>query len=184
MRNNNVAPRGNVPLKGVRKVCSFQAEKCADFRRKKHPGYTEDEIKGMALGFFPPQKDVKAHLVSKGYSVDSVNRAGLRTGGFGTMYTLAIPYRDPVGGLRGFIVRATDPGVDPKYKFSAGMEKETLFNLQEARAELGSGRGFPGRSRSYSPRSAGSSRYRRECSHRLTARDGPPLRRAELCPCP
>jgi hypothetical protein len=35
MCNNNVTPRGNIPLNGARKVCSFQAEKCADFRRKK-----------------------------------------------------------------------------------------------------------------------------------------------------
>jgi hypothetical protein len=39
MRLDIVTPRGNVPLKGVRKVCSFQAEKCADFRRKKQIRY-------------------------------------------------------------------------------------------------------------------------------------------------
>ena len=98
-------------------------------------GYTEDEIRGAGLGCFPPQQNVEAYLASRGYSVEAVNRAGLKTGGLGSTHTVTIPYRDSVGRLKGFIVRATDPNADPKYKLSAGTEKDELFNLYEARTE-------------------------------------------------
>lgn len=101
----------------------------------KSRGYTDEEIKGSGLGCFPPQQNVESYLANRGYNAEAMTRAGLKTGGFGSTHTVTIPYRDTGGRIKGFVVRATDPNVDPKYKLSAGTEKDELFNLFKARGE-------------------------------------------------
>jgi DNA primase catalytic core len=95
-------------------------------------GYSEDEIKEMELGFYPSQKEFKKHIEAKVNNIDTIKSLGLEVGGMGETHRAVIPYRDPVGRLKGFIVRAVKE-IEPKYLFTAGVEKDTLFNLHEAR---------------------------------------------------
>jgi len=115
-------------------------------------GYSEPEVENMELGLFPPQAELADFVagyasprprVLPGGRVEPVNRVnpvntayslGLTVKGMGETHRLAIPYRDPAGRLKGFIVRAIDPAVEPKYLYTAGLERDTLFNLHRARA--------------------------------------------------
>jgi len=111
-----------------------QGKEAVDYLKDKR-GYTEGEIKTMELGFYPSQEEVEAHLVNKSYSVNIVNTSGLKTRGFGETHKLVIPYRDPIGRLKGFIVRAIKGEIEYKYLYSSGTKKDTLFNLNETRGE-------------------------------------------------
>lgn len=99
-------------------------------------GYTEREIERMELGLFPAPAEL-AHLVNSVNTVYRVNPAdlGLSAAGLGDTHKLAIPYRDPAGRLKGFAVRSIDPQVKPqdKFRYTAGLERDTLFNLHRAR---------------------------------------------------
>lgn len=86
-------------------------------------GYTRQEIEGMELGFFPPRHYVKSTLGAKLFE-----DLGLDVKGLGRTHKIVIPYRNPDGSLKGFIVRRID-SKRPKYLYSAGMERDTLFNL-------------------------------------------------------
>lgn len=105
----------------------------------KDRGYSEEEIRDMELGYYPHPEDLQDYLLNKGYSVNIIKNNGLKTKGFGKTHILAIPYRDPVGRIKGFIVRSllSDDKLkgEGKYKYSFGVEKDTLFNLHEARGE-------------------------------------------------
>ena len=76
MRLNIVTPRGNVPLKGVRKVCSFHAEKCADFKRKKHR-YALPQRSHATLSVYNMLGQVVATLVN-GEVEGGLTRSGVR----------------------------------------------------------------------------------------------------------
>ena len=100
-----------------------------------HRGYTTDDVKAMQLGHYPIGSKVFSYLQSKGFSEDSIRQSGLTTKGLGESHTLTIPYRDPVGRIKGFIVRTTNTTTQPKYLFTWGTDKDTFFNLQTARKE-------------------------------------------------
>jgi DNA primase catalytic core len=118
-------------------------------------GYTEQEVDGMELGLFPAQTELARFVagyvsprpkvlpggkvepvnpVNTVNPVDTVYSLGLTVKGMGETHKLAIPYRDPAGRLKGFAVRAIGPKVEPKYLYTAGLERDTLFNLHRARA--------------------------------------------------
>jgi len=105
-----------------------QGKETVDCLKKR--GYTETEIKAMELGFYPSQKEVEAYLVKKNYSVNSINTSGLKTRGFGETHKLAIPYRDPIGRLKGFIIRAIKGEIEYKYLYSSGTKKDSLSKIQ------------------------------------------------------
>ena len=86
----------------------------------------------MELGFYPSQREFEYYIVNKVNSVDTIKSLGLNVKGMGDTHKVVIPYRDPVGRLKGFIVR-TMGEAHPKYLFTYGMEKDTLFNLHGAR---------------------------------------------------
>jgi DNA primase catalytic core len=90
--------------------------------------YTKEEIEAMELGFFPFKIRVKKQLK------DLFNSLGLNAKGFGGSHKIVIPYRDPEGRLKGFIVRRLD-NKRPKYIYSEGIELDTLFNLNETRGQ-------------------------------------------------
>ena len=101
-------------------------------------GYSEEEIKGMELGLYPSQKELEAYITNRVSTVSIVNT--LNTFGLtgkdkrlGDTHQLVIAYRDPVGRLKGFTVRTLLKTAKPKYLFTYGLEKDTLFNLHEAR---------------------------------------------------
>ena len=96
-------------------------------------GYSGEEIEAMELGYFPPITELEAYLISKGYSLESIRNVGLTTKGLGETHTLVIAYRDSVGRLKGFIVRTILEDVKPKYLFTKGVSKDTLFNIHETR---------------------------------------------------
>jgi DNA primase len=102
-------------------------------------GYSEEEIKGMELGFYPSQKQLESYIINRVSTVSIVNT--LNTFGLtgkdkrlGNTHRVVIPYRDPVGRLKGFIVR-TLVKAEPRYLFTYGVENDTLFNLHEARGQ-------------------------------------------------
>lgn len=97
-------------------------------------GWTDKEIEETEIGFYSSQDELINYLSGKGFSKDSIKTAGLLTQGYGETHKIVIAYRDPVGRLKGFIVRAIDQ-TEPKYKFSYGIEKDSPFNLNEARRE-------------------------------------------------
>ncbi len=102
---------------------------------RKDRGFTEDEIRDMSIGLYPSQKAVRDYLVKEGYTPDAINDAGLKTEGFGFTHKMVIPYRDVAGRMKGIIARALDNRVKPRYKVSSGTERDTLFNLYEAREQ-------------------------------------------------
>ena len=116
---------------------SDKATKLVSYLYKR--GYTEEEIKKMELGFFPEFSYLEKHLLESGYSTSEINETGLNTRGMGNSHILAIPYRDPTGNLKGFIVRSLlendelDKINEKKYKYTRGTEKDTLFNLHNAK---------------------------------------------------
>ena len=75
----------------------------------------------MELGFFPPEEITNAHMG------DLINLLGLTAQEFGNTHKLVIPYRDPSGRLKGFIVRRLT-AQRPKFIYSAGTLRDTLFN--------------------------------------------------------
>jgi DNA primase catalytic core len=99
-------------------------------------GYTDDDIHAMGLGVIPTKMALDALLADA--FVNNVNIVNtklheLSVTGYGTTHTLAIPYRNKRGQLMGWSVRSIS-GVEPKYKYSQGMETGTeLFNLDQAR---------------------------------------------------
>ncbi len=94
--------------------------------------YTEDEIKEMGLGFYPDPGSLEKHLAEKGHDPETINAAGLKTGGFGITHRLTIPYRYPAGDLKGFICRTLSLDVKPKYKNPAGVKMDTPINQDRA----------------------------------------------------
>ena len=105
----------------------------------KERGYAEEEIKGMELGFYPSQVELEAYIMNRVSTVstaNTLNTFGLtgRDKRLGDTHKLVIPYRDPVGRLKGFVVR-TIAKTEPKYLFTYGLEQDTLFNLHEARGQ-------------------------------------------------
>lgn len=102
-------------------------------------GYSQEEIRLMDLGYFPEQKKLQEYLISEGFSNDLISTSGLNTKGMGTSHILSIPYRDSNGVLKGFIVRSLlkdkelEQINEKKYKYTYGLEKDTLFNINNAK---------------------------------------------------
>lgn len=103
--------------------------------------YSSDEIKAMELGFFPNYSILENYLLDNNIQKDTISKSGLTTRGFGSSHQLVIPYRDNIGMLKGFIVRSLlsneelEKINEKKYKYSYGIEKDTLFNLYQARGK-------------------------------------------------
>ena len=96
-------------------------------------GYTESEIRGMELGLFTSAKDLSAHLKSKGFKEDLAGPVVRALENIKKAHRLVIPYRDPVGRVKGFIVRTTEKDVEPKYLYNRGLKRDSPFNLDRAR---------------------------------------------------
>lgn len=105
----------------------------------KNRGYKDEEILQAELGFFPDYEELKEYLLKNDLSESEIKNIGLNTKGLGKTHTLAIPYRDMSGMLKGFIVRSLlsneelEKIGEQKYKYNYGVEKDTLFNLHQAR---------------------------------------------------
>ena len=104
---------------------------------EKNRGYSEANIKDMELGFIPSQDKLYKYLTeTKKHKKEEVDNALSLHKGIGESHILTIPYREPSGQIRGFIVRTIKEGIEPKYYYSTGLKKEDLlFNLKAIRGD-------------------------------------------------
>ena len=100
-------------------------------------GYSEANIKDMELGFIPSQDKLYKYLTeTKKHKAEDVNKTLSLNKGIGESHVLTIPYREPSGQIRGFIVRTVKQGVEPKYFYSTGLKREDiLFNLKAVKGD-------------------------------------------------
>lgn len=115
---------------------SINAKEVKDYLTQNR-GYSEANIKDMELGFIPSQNKVYQYLTeTKKHPKEDVTRVLKFNKGIGKSHVLTIPYREPSGQIRGFIVRTIKEGVEPKYYYSTGLKKEdTLFNLKAIKGD-------------------------------------------------
>jgi len=116
-------------------------EKCRQVRRYlAQRGYTLDWVEKIGFGFVPQWDRVEAHVTASrmGFTREELDAACKVRGedGYttvGTKHVLAIPYRC-AGVIKGFLFRAVEPGVQPKYKANTGLDrKSSFFNLPKDR---------------------------------------------------
>lgn len=100
-------------------------------------GYSESNIEDMELGYIPGQEKLYKYLTeTKKHNKEEVNKAIKLTKGIGESHLLTIPYREPSGQIKGFIVRTIEEGVVPKYYYSTGLKKDSsLFNLKAIKGD-------------------------------------------------
>lgn len=95
-------------------------------------GYTAEDIAELELGYIPSQDQLYKYLTeTKGHDKKTVEDTVKLNAGIGTAHVLTIPYREPVGRIKGIIVRSIKPDTEPKYLYSTELKRdEYLFNLR------------------------------------------------------
>jgi len=103
-------------------------------------GFSNEWIKTFGFGFVPGWDKVEAYVARsrQRFTKEELEEAcrvrsddGYTT--IGKTHVLAIPYRCG-GDLKGFLFRAVEDGVTPKYKANTGLErKSSFFNIQDNR---------------------------------------------------
>lgn len=87
-------------------------------------GYTYDDLYDMDLGAYVSRTDLLAELKKQGYLDQEIQDSGLLRQGYGETYQLTLLWRDQAGRAIGIVARAISDNVDPKYMYSAGLEKD------------------------------------------------------------
>lgn len=85
-------------------------------------GYSAEEIYGMELGEYKDKKALQDHLKQAGYTDQEIRDSGLLT--IGEDWPLTLLWKDQAGRAIGLARRAISPEVEPKYKYSAGLQKD------------------------------------------------------------
>jgi len=85
-------------------------------------GYSAEEIYGMELGEYKDRKALQDHLKQAGYTDQEIKDSGLLT--IGEDWPLTLLWKDQAGRAIGLAGRAISPEVEPKYKYSAGLQKD------------------------------------------------------------
>jgi DNA primase catalytic core len=85
-------------------------------------GYSAEEIYGMELGEHKDRKALQDHLKKAGYTDQEIRDSGLLT--IGEDWPLTLLWKDQAGRAIGMAGRAISPEVEPKYKYSAGLQKD------------------------------------------------------------
>ena len=99
-------------------------------------GYKEEEIRAMGLGAYISRQALQEQLLQAGYKEEEIKGSGLLTKGLGASHQLSLAWRDPSGRATGLAVRAIQPGIEPKYLYSAGLAKsQGLIGLEAIRGE-------------------------------------------------
>lgn len=103
-------------------------------------GFSQEWIGKLRFGLVPSWDKVESYITSGriGYSMDELEEAckvrsedGYTT--VGKKHVLAIPYRC-AGEIKGFLFRAIDSDVQPKYKANTGLERKAcFFNMPDNR---------------------------------------------------
>lgn len=111
-----------------------QAQAVASYLQERR--YTQAEIQDMELGAYTlGREELQRRLQGRGYTEQEIRDSGLLTPGFGTSHTLSLLWRDPAGRALGLACRALE-GQEPKYKYSAGLEKDKgLIGLTRCRGQ-------------------------------------------------
>ena len=93
--------------------------------------YSDSEIIEMDFGVLPVIDELKKYLLNKGHSFFLVEDI---VGSFSKNHPLLIPVYNHFGTIDGFISRAIDSDISPKYLYSQGLERGTyFFNINEAK---------------------------------------------------
>lgn len=99
-------------------------------------GFSSEWVKKLRFGLVPAWSKVEEYVKSKGFTLDELDEACYVKGengnsSVGFLHLLAIPYRSN-GYLKGFLFRAIDRTVTPKYKANAGLDrKNSFFNIAQ-----------------------------------------------------
>ena len=101
-------------------------------------GFSDSEIAARKFGFVPDWDKVEAYITAPrmGFTKEEVDEwckvrgeNGKTTVGW--LHVIAIPYRCG-GDLKGFLFRACDPDVSPKYKANTNLDRKSVFfNMPE-----------------------------------------------------
>lgn len=105
-------------------------------------GFDGESIKKLGFGFVPSWDKVQAYITSprmrfSKQDLDNACRVRSEDGytTIGRKHVLAIPYRCG-GELKGFLFRAIDSDIQPKYKANTGLERtSSFFNMPSDRKE-------------------------------------------------
>ena len=100
----------------------------------KDRGYDLETIKAMEIGYIPSQKQLKEHLINKGYSIEAIEEVIQFNKAIGDTHSLTIPFRSG-GTLKGFKFRAIGTE-QPKYLNSTGLDRiGGFFNLMAVKGD-------------------------------------------------
>ena len=95
-------------------------------------GWTPDKGREAGIGFAPTVDKIREHLTGKGYNIEGDACKFLSDGRVGASHPIVIPWRSG-GQVRGFVFRAVDPAVEPKYINGAFPTGETLLGLRHGK---------------------------------------------------
>lgn len=93
-------------------------------------GYNTNDIQEMELGAYIDVASLEQELKQQGYTLQEIKDAGLQTGGYGTDYQLMLLWRDQASRAIGLAGRSLLTEAElklkgiPKYKYSAGLQKD------------------------------------------------------------
>lgn len=96
-------------------------------------GYSGEEIPGTDFGLFTSIEDLTSQLKRIGVKEAQAEPILRAFGNIPKTHRLAIPYRDPGGHIKGYILRTTEKDVEPKYLYTLGLRRDAPFNLEWAR---------------------------------------------------
>lgn len=100
-------------------------------------GYTQEDITALELGYIPSQDQLYKYLTeTKKHNKETVEKTIELNSGIGSSHLLTIPYREPVGRIKGIVARSIKPDTEPKYFYSTGLKRdEFLFNLRAVKGD-------------------------------------------------
>jgi DNA primase catalytic core len=93
-------------------------------------GYKEEDILAMELGAYTDRQSLQQKLSEAGYTDQEIKDSGLMTKDFGEVYKMTLLWRDQAGRAIGLVGRSILSGDElksrglPKYKYSAGLQKD------------------------------------------------------------
>lgn len=89
------------------------------------------------FGFIPSQEALYEHLKTLGHKEEDYQNISLAKS-IGNTHKLTLPWRDPLGRVKGITVRNINHKPEdqlPKYLYSTGLEKSSLFNLSAIKGD-------------------------------------------------
>ncbi len=97
---------------------------------------TEDEIMSMRLGMRSTRERLWEHLQQRGFSSETDEKSLFDLEQYGRSHLLTLPYRDPIGNMKGFALMTHDPAHLEGRKYLWTAARDTFFNLHVAKGKL------------------------------------------------